>query len=83
MSEDELGVPQGVCLSPDGSLLHVNDSARRNPTVFEVAADGSLSNGRVILEGVGSGATGGPNLEGMKCDGYATVRVTGLVASGC
>ena len=35
----------------------------------------------MILEGVGSGAVGGPNLDGMKCDGYATVRVTGLVAS--
>ncbi len=42
VDEDEFDQPNGLCFSPDEKLLYVNDSARRQIKVFDVAADGSL-----------------------------------------
>lgn len=38
--------PNGLCFSKDEKLLYVNDSPNYNIIVFDVAPDGSLSNGR-------------------------------------
>ena len=38
--------PNGLCFSPDEKLLYVNDTVQTLIRVFDVAADGSLSNGR-------------------------------------
>ncbi len=40
--------PNGLCFSVDESLLYVNDTDRAHIRVFDVAADGSLENGRVL-----------------------------------
>jgi gluconolactonase len=45
--------------------------------VFDVAADGSLRNGRVLRDGIGSGAPRTPIVDGMKCDEHGNVWVTG------
>ena len=37
--------PNGLCFSPDEKLLYVNDTVQTLIRVFDVAADGSLSNG--------------------------------------
>jgi gluconolactonase len=50
---DEFDQPNGLCFSPDQSLLYVNDTPRAHIKVFDVASDGSLSGGRVFCEGVG------------------------------
>jgi gluconolactonase len=53
VAEDEFDHPNGLCFSPDESLLYVNDSPQAHIKVFDVAADGTLSNGRMFCEGVG------------------------------
>jgi gluconolactonase len=75
---DEFEVPNGLCFSPDESILYINDSAARNVKAYDVAADGSLSNVRLIHEGIGTGVPGQGNVDGMECDELGNVWVTGL-----
>ena len=44
---DDFARPNGLCFSLDESLLFVNDTQRQHIRVFDVAADGSLRNGRL------------------------------------
>ena len=69
--------PNGLCFSPDESLLYINDSTRAHIRVFEVAADGSLSQRRIFAEGIGSGEIAEGIVDGMKCDERGNVWVTG------
>ena len=46
VERDEFEQPNGLCFSPDESLMYVNDSPRAEIKVFDVADDGSLVNGR-------------------------------------
>ena len=75
---DDFAQPNGLCFSPDESLLYVNDTTRAHIRVFEVGADHALSNGRVFAEGIGDGdlAKGGL-VDGMKLDERGNVYVTG------
>jgi gluconolactonase len=77
-AEDEFEMPNGLCFSPDESLLYVDDTPRAHIKVFDVAADGSLSNGRLFAERIGDGdhATGAL-VDGIKCDERGNVWVTG------
>jgi gluconolactonase len=77
VAEDEFDHPNGLCFSPDESLLYVNDSGNLTVKVFEVAADGSLGPARLIAEGVGVGGAGAGNCDGMECDEHGNVWVTG------
>lgn len=74
---DDFGQPNGLCFSPDESLLYVNDSARAHIRVFDVAADGSLENGRVFAENIGRGELAEGLVDGMKCDERGDIWVTG------
>ncbi len=77
VAEDEFDQPNGLCFSPDESILYVNDSGRCQVKAFDVAADGSLSNGRVLIDGVGTGVPREGNVDGMECDERGNVWVTG------
>ncbi len=77
VAEDEFDQPNGLCFSPDESLLYVNDSGNLTVKVFDVAPDGSLGPARVIAEGVGLGGAGAGNCDGMECDEHGNVWVTG------
>jgi gluconolactonase len=55
VAEDEFDEPNGICFSPDESVLYVNDSPRAHVKAFDVAADGTLSGGRILFEGIGKG----------------------------
>ncbi len=55
VAEDEFDEPNGICFSPDESVLYVNDSPRAHVKAFDVAPDGTLSGGRVLLAGIGTG----------------------------
>jgi gluconolactonase len=77
VAEDEFDQPNGLCFSPDETLLYVNDSSARNVKVFDVAADGSLGPGRLLREGIGSGVPREGNVDGMECDEHGNVWVTG------
>ena len=68
--------PNGLCFSPDEKLLYVNDTVQTLIRVFDVAADGSLSNGRMFASGIRSSLEQGVP-DGMKCDERGNVWVTG------
>jgi len=67
--------PNGLCFSPDESLLYVNDTDQANIRVYEVAPDGSLRNGRIFASGLRDALEAGVP-DGMKCDAEGNVWVT-------
>ena len=71
---DDFAYPNGLCLSPDASLLFVDDTRRQHVRVFEVRPDGSLSAGRLFFQLVGDepGAA-----DGIKVDQEGNVYVAG------
>jgi len=75
---DDFVQPNGLCFSPDESLLYVNDTDRAHIRVFDVGPDHALTNGRVLAEGIGDGdlAKGGL-VDGMKLDEHGNIYVTG------
>jgi gluconolactonase len=77
VDRDEFDQPNGLCFSPDESLLYVNDTPRAHIKVFDVAADGSLSGGRVFFAGMGTGVIADGVPDGMKVDERGNVWVTG------
>ena len=68
--------PNGLCFSPDEKRLYVNDTVQTLIRVFDIAADGSLSNGRIFASGIRSSLEPGVP-DGMKCDARGDVWVTG------
>ncbi len=66
--------PNGLCFSADESQLFVNDTMRSHIRVFDVSADGSVSNSRVWAEVTGD-REGVP--DGMKIDSEGNVCTTG------
>jgi sugar lactone lactonase YvrE len=66
--------PNGLAFSPDEKILYVDDMSRLHVRAFEVAEDGSVSNGRVLAE-MKPGPEGAP--DGMKVDSQGNLYVTG------
>lgn len=86
VAEREFEQPNGLCFSPDESLLFINDTPRAHIKVFNVAPDGSLLKGRMFFEGIGTGVPGeitdtgvvrADVPDGMKCDEKGNIWVTG------
>ena len=67
--------PNGLCFSPDEKILYVADSPTYRITAYDVAADGSLSNERLVCVTEGEG---GPP-DGLKCDAQGNL----VVAAQC
>jgi gluconolactonase len=75
---DDFAQPNGLCFSTDESLLYINDTDRAHIRVFDVQADGTIANGRVLADGIGSGSLEiGDLVDGMKLDERGNVWVTG------
>ena len=74
---DDFEQPNGLCFSCDESLLYVNDSPRAHIRVFDVNEDGTLSNGRLFFENIGTGELEGGIPDGMKLDERGNIYVTG------
>jgi gluconolactonase len=74
---DEFDKPNGLCFSPDETLLYVNDSPRGEVKVFDVDAGGSLRNCRMLRDQIGSGKMEEGNVDGMKCDELGNVWTSG------
>jgi gluconolactonase len=75
---DDFVQPNGLCFSPDESLLYINDTDRAHIRVFDMEDDGSISKGRVLADGIGTGdLESGELVDGMKCDEHGNVWVTG------
>jgi gluconolactonase len=77
VDQDEYEQPNGLCFSPDESLLYINDTPKAWIKVYDVGSDGSLSNGRLFFEGVGTGEIEKGIPDGMKCDEQGNIWVTG------
>ncbi len=71
----DLTQPNGLAFSPDGKHFYVDDSEKRNIRVYDVAADGTLRNGRIFGEEPGGKSDGVP--DGMKVDKNGNLFVTG------
>ncbi len=71
---DDFALPNGLAFSPDESVLYVDDSAHKHIRAFAVRSDGTLTNGRVLLD-MASEDPGVP--DGLKVDGRGHVFCTG------
>jgi gluconolactonase len=74
---NDLTQPNGLAFSPDGKRFYVDDSEQRNIRVYEVTADGSLTNGRIFGEEKGGKENGGGVPDGMKVDVHGNLFVVG------
>lgn len=71
----DLSQPNGLAFSPDGKKFYVDDSEQRNLRVYDVAANGSLTNGRIFGDERGEKGEGVP--DGIKVDRKGNLFVTG------
>lgn len=71
----DLTQPNGLAFSPDGKKFYVDDSEQRNIRVYDVASDGTLSNGQIFGEKLGAKHEGVP--DGIKVDKNGNLFVTG------
>jgi gluconolactonase len=71
----DLTQPNGLAFSPDGKRFYIDDSEKRNIRVYDVASDGTLSNGRIFGEEPGAKHDGVP--DGIKVDKNGNLFVTG------
>ncbi len=78
--------PNGLCFSPDGRTLYVNDCELGDIWRYEVRGDGRLSDGEIFRQGIGvpcpwesclANTLPSGYLDGMKCDELGNVYVTG------
>jgi gluconolactonase len=77
VERDTYEQPNGICFSPDESLMYVNDTPAACIDVYDADADGFLSNGRRFFSGIGSGVIEEGIPDGMKCDERGNIWVTG------
>jgi len=71
----DLTQPNGLAFSPEGKHFYVDDSEQRNIRVYDVAADGSITNGRILGEEKAGQDDGVP--DGMKVDSRGNLFVVG------
>ncbi len=71
---DDMALPNGLAFSPDESVLYIDDSAHKHIRTFDVRADGSLTNSRILMA-FDSNDPGVP--DGMKVDVQGNVFCTG------
>jgi gluconolactonase len=73
----DLSRPNGIAFSPDEKTLYVSnsDDKRKIWMRYDVAADGSVSNGRVLFDATAHDAGGVP--DGMKIDVHGNIWATG------
>jgi gluconolactonase len=73
----ELSRPNGIAFSPDEKKLYVanSDGERKIWMVFDLAADGSLQNGKIFYDATSVTEPGAP--DGMKIDKQGNIFATG------
>jgi gluconolactonase len=71
----DLTQPNGLAFSPDGKHFYVDDDESRDIRVYDVAPDGTLSNGRIFGKEPGGKDDGVP--DGIKVDKSGNLYVTG------
>ncbi len=71
---DDFALPNGLAFSPDEAVLYIDDSAHKHIRAFTVRPDGTLTDGRIILD-MASPDPGVP--DGLKVDRNGHVFCTG------
>lgn len=66
----DMGTTNGVEVSPDGKTLYVNESVQRNVWAFSIAADGKLTDKRLVKQFPDHG------FDGMRCDVDGNLYIT-------
>jgi gluconolactonase len=74
---DDFQEPNGLCLSPDGSVLYVNDSPRAEIRAFGWSRDHCTDEGAIFANRIGNGVFGEGIVDGMKADRAGNIWVTG------
>jgi len=77
VARGEFEQPNGLCFSPDEKIMYINDSPRAEIKAYDVAADGSLHNCRLLRGEIGRGTMGEGNLDGMECDALGNIWTSG------
>jgi sugar lactone lactonase YvrE len=60
--EGNMGTTNGIEVSPDDTRLYVNESVQRKVWVYDLSAEGQISNKRLLIEFPDFG------MDGMRCD---------------
>ena len=71
MIAKDFAAPNGLALTEDGSKMYICDTREQHIRIFDVAADGTLENGRVFCEAKHGEHQGRP--DGMKLDSQGNV----------
>ncbi len=75
--DDDFDQPNGLCLSPDESILYVNDTERAVILAYPRLPNGSMGSSSVFAADVGNVDFEVGVVDGMKCDAEGNVLVTG------
>lgn len=75
VAKDEFNQPNGLCFSPDESVMYIDDL--EGVRAYDVNPDGTLANGRQLHSGMGdTSVPGNGNPDGMKCDADGNIWCT-------
>ncbi|MEO6288044.1 MAG: SMP-30/gluconolactonase/LRE family protein [Dyadobacter sp.] len=69
LAAENLGTTNGIEVSPDEKKLYVNESVQRNVWVFDLAADGTLSNKKLLHQFEDGG------MDGMRVDIHGNLYI--------
>jgi len=72
--DDGLQRPNGLALSPDEKVLYVGDTATQTLWAYDIAADGSASGKRLVIDLKVEGLSG--NVDGVRVDAAGLVYLT-------
>lgn len=68
--EEGMGTTNGIEVSPDNSLLYVNESVQRNVWAYDLSPGGDISNKRLLIRFADFG------MDGMRCDTEGNLLIT-------
>lgn len=71
----EINGPNGITLSPDGKVLYVNNSPTRSVYRYDVLADDTVANGRLLIDMSGRKEEG--TTDGIRTDSLGNIYNTG------
>ena len=72
--DDALSRPNGLAFSPDETVLYVGDTASQSLWAYDIAADGSASGKRLVIDLTAAGQSG--NVDGVRVDSAGMVYLT-------
>ena len=68
--EADMGTTNGIEVSPDETVLYVNESVQRNVWAYDLSPEGDISNKRLLIQFPDF------NMDGMRCDVEGNLYIT-------